>query len=97
MTENEELIEQLGDLAEGAEMIHTLPWPVIRDIATRAADALETLTAENERLRGALKPFAEACEHLNPATADDGATLDGIEVRQWRAAYAALNTERSNG
>lgn len=41
-------------------------------------------------LLGALKPFADACIHLHPSQPDDGLTLDGIEVRQWRAAYAAV-------
>ena len=38
----------------------------------------------------ALTPFAEACQHLHPALPDDGVTLDGIEVRHWRQAYALL-------
>ena len=38
----------------------------------------------------ALIPFAEACQHLHPALPDDGVTLDGIEVRHWRQAYALL-------
>jgi hypothetical protein len=38
----------------------------------------------------ALKPFADASEHLHPSTPDDGVTLDGIAVRHWRAAWAAI-------
>lgn len=42
----------------------------------------------------ALKPFAEAAAHLHPSNPDDGTTLDGLEVRDWRraaAAYEALS------
>lgn len=56
-----------------------------------------TATAEHAKLQlqaslllEALRPFAEACQHLHPSLPDDGLTLDGIEVRQWRAAYAAV-------
>lgn len=39
-----------------------------------------------ERARDALEPFADACQHLHPALPDDGLSLDGIEVREWRKA-----------
>jgi hypothetical protein len=35
---------------------------------------------------GALRPFSEAAVHLHPSQPNDGLTLDGIEVRHWRAA-----------
>ena len=47
-------------------------------------------TAENERLREALKPFADCVVHLHPLHDPEAETLDGIKVREWRAAYAAL-------
>lgn len=40
---------------------------------------------------GALKPFAEASEHLHPSHPDGGLTLDGIEAGQWRAAHRAYH------
>jgi hypothetical protein len=46
--------------------------------------------AQIERLREALKPFADCVVHLHPAHDPEAETLDGIKVREWRAAYAAL-------
>lgn len=40
--------------------------------------------------REALLPFAEACCHLHPSQPDDGETLDGIKVGEWRKAAQAL-------
>ena len=54
------------------------------------------LRAENKALKGALEPFADAACHLHPNQPDDGLTLDGIEVRHWRAAWAAWS-DRSTG
>ena len=51
---------------------------------------IASLTAENERLREALKPFADCVVHLHPLHDPEAETLDGIKVREWRAAYAAL-------
>jgi len=48
---------------------------------------IAALTADNERLREALKPFAECVVHLHPAHEPEDTTLDGIKVREWRAAY----------
>jgi len=43
-------------------------------------------TIRAQRAEAALLPFAEAAAHLHPSQPDDGTTLDGIEVRHWRAA-----------
>lgn len=50
------------------------------------------LEAEVLRLREALEPFAEALAHLHPALPDDGVTMDGFEVADFRRAFEALNT-----
>lgn len=42
----------------------------------------------------AIEPFAEASTHLHPSQPDDGLTLDGVEVRHWRAAAAAAFNAR---
>lgn len=56
--------------------------------ACEAVKAADALTAD---LMEALRPFAEACAHLHPSQADDGLTLDGIKVAEWRRAYAAFS------
>lgn len=43
-------------------------------------------------LEEALRPFAEACAHLHPSQPDDGVTLDGFEVRDFRSAALALTS-----
>ena len=66
----------------------------LREARAKSPAALQaqiaSLTAENERLRGALKPFADCVVHLHPLHDPEAETLDGIKVREWRAAYAAL-------
>ena len=57
---------------------------------------VEQLQAEIERLREALKPFADCVVHLHPLHDPEAATLDGIKVREWRAAYAALQPKEGN-
>jgi hypothetical protein len=57
------------------------------------ASRLTDLEAEVARLREALQPFADAAEHLHPAQPDDGLTLDGLKVSEWRAAWSALNPQ----
>ena len=42
-------------------------------------------------LEEALRPFAEACAHLHPSQPDDGVTLDGFEVRDFRCAAHAFS------
>ena len=42
------------------------------------------------QLASALEPFADACHHLHPSSPDEGVTLDGMTVGEWRAAYRAL-------
>jgi hypothetical protein len=55
-----------------------------------AINALPGLLDRVERLEAALKPFAEASNHLHPANSPKGLTLDGIAVKHWHAARAAL-------
>lgn len=62
-------------------MLDELP-AEIGKIAARAQSA-EPLLAEAAWV---LEPFAEAADHLHPGNPDDGLTLDGVEVRAWRAA-----------
>jgi len=38
-------------------------------------------------LVAALEPFAESCCHLHPSHPDDGETLDGFKVSDFRRAY----------
>jgi hypothetical protein len=47
---------------------------------------------KRDRLKDALEPFAEASNYLHPQLPDGGFTHDGIEVRHWRAARAALHS-----
>jgi hypothetical protein len=61
---------------------------VRRLIARQLADA--ALRAAAPDLLEALRPFAEACGHLHPSQPDDGETLDGFKVRDFRAAAAAI-------
>ena len=61
------------------------------------ACSIRHLTAENERLREALKPFADCVVHLHPLYDPEAETLDGIKVREWRAAYAALQPKKGGG
>lgn len=51
---------------------------------------LAILLASHEALRLAALPFAEAAEHLHPASPNDGETLDGMKVGQWRALSLAV-------
>jgi regulator of replication initiation timing len=51
------------------------------------------LKTENVRMREALKPFADCVVHLHPLHDPEAETLDGIKVREWREAYAALYSE----
>ena len=71
------------------------------DHANAAIEEVERLRAtppEVTAMVDALRPFAEAAMHLHPATPSEATTLDGIEVGQWRAAYAALAAwEAANG
>jgi len=53
----------------------------------------EESAAQIERLREALKPFSDCVVHLHPAHDPEAETLDGIKVREWRAAYEALQPE----
>jgi len=39
----------------------------------------------------ALRPFAEACAHLHPSHPDDGETMDGFKVSDFRHAAAILS------
>lgn len=55
------------------------------------------MIAERDRLRAllaecaaVLEPFVEASTHLHPALPDDGETLDGMKVREWRALAALV-------
>lgn len=74
------------------------------DRACRTIDAamerLEKLRSANDRLRAALKPFADEAKYYDPA-AQDGKVLhddhitddgNGIRVGDFRAARAALNS-----
>jgi hypothetical protein len=65
-----------------------------RDAALALAyERLRCWNEANKRVRAlleALEPFAEAASHLHPSQPDDGLTLDGIEVRHWRAAAQAV-------
>lgn len=42
-------------------------------------------------LMDALRPFAEACAHLDPRLPDDGQTLDGFLVAEFRWAAAVYS------
>ena len=57
--------------------------------AVYTADLL-TLIASHDALVQAAGPFAEVAEHLHPASPNEGLTLDGIEVGQWRALSLAV-------
>lgn len=52
----------------------------------------ERAEARCRALEEALRPFAEACAHLHPSQPDDGVTLDGFEVRDFRRAALALTS-----
>lgn len=54
---------------------------------------LRSAQEERDRMAMALEPFAEASNYLHPSLPDAALTLDGIEVRHWRAARAALHLE----
>jgi hypothetical protein len=73
----------IGDIVCDAPPTHfrksCANWPANARLIAAAPDLL-----------AALRPFAEASEHLHPALPDDGVTLDGIKVRYWRAAWAAI-------
>ncbi len=58
-------------------------------IAAASPSAIRSMVEELQAARKALEPFAEAADHLHPSQPDDALTLDGIEVRHWRAARAA--------
>ena len=66
-----------------------------RDMCLARKD-VEELIAEIDRLRRALKPFADCVVHLHPAHDPEAETLDGIKVREWRAAYAAYSPRRGS-
>lgn len=72
----------------------------LREARAKSPAALQariaSLTAENERLREALKPFADCVVHLHPLHDPEAETLDGIKVREWRAAYAALQSKEND-
>lgn len=89
-------------LAENAEMNpiglghHGLCIVLKADVRSVLSD-FARLTAENERLRGALEPFAEACSHLHPSQPDEGVTLDGFTCADFRRAYTIWNELRAAG
>lgn len=55
----------------------------------------ERAEARCRALEEALRPFAEACAHLHPSQPDDGVTLDGFEVRDFRCAAHAFSLPES--
>jgi hypothetical protein len=68
---------------------------IIADVVARWNTRSEA-DARMQRAAEALKPFAEACAHLHPSQPDDGVTLDGFKVADFRRAaevYAALFQE----
>jgi hypothetical protein len=78
-----------GALLDGGEI------ELIEEAARRLAEA----DARMQRGVEALKPFAEACAHLHPSHPDNGVTLDGFKVADFRRAaevYAALSQAPSD-
>ena len=60
-------------------------------VAREAADTIEALRAENEKLRAALKPLADEVEYVpSRMDDDDWYEMDTIKVGHIRAAAAAL-------
>ena len=95
------LVERLrGDGSSWAQPLFNEAADALTALQARVGELEGQLAAECEvsgrygarivELGEALTPFAEACQHLHPALPDDGVTLDGIEVRHWRQAYALL-------
>ncbi len=69
------------------------------DLATRAEagedaavllDALAALEAENERLRLAIKPFADCCDQIRADEDDEEWAKFRLLIKHYRAALAAL-------
>lgn len=56
-----------------------------------AASEIESLRSLIAEAGSALKPFAEATMHLHPAHPDDGETLDGFKVADFRRARQVLS------
>lgn len=87
----QEAVERLRlEVATARRLDESTAIPSTADLET----ALSLLTSKDEeiaRLRGALEPFADACQHLHPSQPDDATTLDGILVSDWRRAYAAFH------
>ena len=64
----------------GRALLEHVLAPIIRTQSTRIAE-----------LEEALRPFAEACMHLHPSRPDDGVTLDGFSVSDFRRASSVLS------
>lgn len=78
------------------ELEHDTSLAYVAELRERA----ERAEAQCRVLLEALKPFAEACAHLHPSQPDDGVTLDGFEVRDFRRAaraFAPLPTTSEGG
>jgi hypothetical protein len=78
-----------GALLDGGEI------ELIEEAARRLADD----DARMQRAAEALRPFAEACAHLHPSQPDNGVTLDGFKVADFRRAaevYAAISQAPSD-
>lgn len=89
---------KLGDMIARNPKNHYDQWIVL---AKDFADNFEPIAAQHpkgadqaqeiKRLRNALKPFADCVVHLHPLHDPEAETLDGVKVREWRAAYEAYN------
>jgi hypothetical protein len=67
--------------------------------AAKIADLCNTismLVAKVDQMQKALKPFADCVEHLHPLHDPEAETLDGIKVREWWAAHAALHSKMAD-
>lgn len=91
----QEPIARIADDYRARDFVDVLA-AIIRD-RDRASDACATVQRERDELREmlaeaveALRPFAEACVHLHPASPNDGETIDGFKVSEFRRAGAFL-------
>ena len=87
--------QDVPDLLAEIERLRARYYKMRDEYCEAAGNALEALTAakaENERLRGALKPFAVISKQIRLMEADFGETIDatGIECELLHAARNAL-------
>ncbi len=60
------------------------------DECEEAADRMAALEAENERLRLAIKPFADCCDQIRADEDDEEWAKFRLLIKHYRAALAAL-------